>query len=110
MFLNKNPYDLKLWDKMRPACECCGQTFEPETGFYYGSMYVSYGLTILISILVFIPTFFLMDMDILTYILVNSIILIVLMPYTFRVSRVLWLNSFVHYDPNVKINENCGNK
>ena len=31
--------------KMNPRCSCCGQSFEPEPGYYFGAMYVSYGFT-----------------------------------------------------------------
>lgn len=30
--------------KMNEKCFCCGQSFMPEPGYYFGAMFVSYGL------------------------------------------------------------------
>lgn len=35
---------------MPPACPVCGQPTEIEVGFYYGTGYVSYALTIALSV------------------------------------------------------------
>lgn len=38
---------------MPAACSVCGQAFEPEVGFYWGAMYVSYGFsTFIVAIVV----------------------------------------------------------
>lgn len=50
MFTNTNPYHLKQFMKMKEKCEVCGQHFDLEVGFYYGTGYVSYGLAIAISV------------------------------------------------------------
>ena len=36
---------------MNKTCPVCGQSTEMEVGFYYGTSYVSYVLTIVISVL-----------------------------------------------------------
>jgi hypothetical protein len=45
LYEDNNPYHLRSLGKMKKSCEVCGQAYEPETGFYYGAMYVSYGLS-----------------------------------------------------------------
>ena len=52
-FETSNPYNLKKFDKMHKKCPECGQDFELETGFYYGAMYVSYGLTVMFGLIVY---------------------------------------------------------
>lgn len=39
---------------MPDHCPECGLSFMPEPGFYYGAMYVSYALTIALSVFNFI--------------------------------------------------------
>ncbi|HEX8547240.1 MAG TPA: DUF983 domain-containing protein, partial [Cytophagaceae bacterium] len=56
IFANKNPFKFSTLSKIHKNCSCCGQDFEPEPGFYFGAMYVSYGLGVvyfLLSFLVF---------------------------------------------------------
>ena len=49
MFTNSNPWNLKETLKMPDKCPECGQPFELEVGFWYGTGYVSYALTVVIS-------------------------------------------------------------
>lgn len=37
-------FELRKFDKMHAHCSVYGQHFEPEPGFYTGSLYISYGL------------------------------------------------------------------
>lgn len=36
------PFDLKTPVKMHVKCSICGQRFEPEPGYYFGAMFISY--------------------------------------------------------------------
>ncbi|RYF95611.1 MAG: hypothetical protein EOO02_23090, partial [Chitinophagaceae bacterium] len=49
MFAVKNPWQLKTTMKMNESCAVCGQPFDIEVGFYYGSSYVSYALSVALS-------------------------------------------------------------
>jgi len=46
MFRTRRPYDLKRFMKMNERCPVCGQRMEIEIGFYYGTSYISYALTV----------------------------------------------------------------
>ena len=37
------------WFGMHPACDHCGLAFTREPGFYLGSIYVNYGITVLLT-------------------------------------------------------------
>ena len=50
MFSAKNAWNLKTTLKMPEKCAECAQPFELEVGFWYGTGYVSYGLTVAMSI------------------------------------------------------------
>src|SRR5688572_28393521 len=46
MFTNPSIFPLSQLLDMPERCEICGQKMELEPGFYYGTGYVSYGLTV----------------------------------------------------------------
>jgi len=98
LFVYKNSYKIGGFHKMHEKCEHCGQKFEPETGFYYGAMYVSYALSIVISVATFVAMYFFFNVEIWLYILVNAIVLLLLVPVTFRLARALWINLMIAYD------------
>src|SRR4051812_39339890 len=54
MFQDTNPWHLKSTMKMNKVCPVCTQPFNIEVGFYFGSSYVSYALTIALSVATFI--------------------------------------------------------
>jgi len=37
------------WFRMHPACDRCGLPFAREPGFYLGSIYVNYGITVILT-------------------------------------------------------------
>lgn len=107
MFTTSNPYKLKTFMKMNEECPVCGQAFDLEVGFYYGSSYVSYALTIAISVATFIAWWFtigfaLADNRIFYWLTFNSVFLLALQPVLMRVARTLWLAFFVGYDRDWK--------
>jgi uncharacterized protein (DUF983 family) len=108
MFEDKNPWHLKNTMKMNEQCPVCGQPFNIEVGFYYGTSYVSYLLTVALSVASFIAWwlfigFSLNDSRIYYWLAINAVLLIAGQPYFMRVSRTLWLAFFVGYDRNWKM-------
>ena len=85
--------------KMNDRCDCCGQSFMPEPGYYFGAMFVSYGLNAGFFLAVWVAMIILMDEVSLTAMIIALLIIIFgLLPITFRLSRVLWIYIFVRYD------------
>jgi hypothetical protein len=88
-------------------CPECGQPFELEVGFWYGTGYVSYGVCFAISVASFIAWWLLFGMStqdnrFFWWLGVNASLLIILQPWLMRLSRVIWLYFFVSYDPDYK--------
>src|SRR5258708_9969855 len=54
MFLYPNPYQLKNLMKMPVNCPVCVQLFEIVPGFYYGTVFVSYALAVMVCVASFI--------------------------------------------------------
>jgi Protein of unknown function (DUF983) len=103
MFIERNPYILKTTMKMNEHCPVCGQPFDIEVGFYFGSSYVSYALAVALTVATFIAWwvligFSLHDNRLFYWIAVNAVILIGLQPVLMRVARTLWLAFFVRYN------------
>lgn len=89
---------------MNRYCPVCEQSFEPETGFYWGAMYISYALTVAFSVTVglAIRILFGPDVDINVYIVSIIAAMVLLAPISFRYSRAILLHviSQIKYDPN----------
>lgn len=107
MFVKQKAYS-KGFMKMHDTCPVCGQYFELEVGFYYGSGYVSYGITVAFSIATFLLWWALIgishsDNRIFYWLIINAFLILALQPIFMRLARVFWLAVFVKYDPDWKI-------
>ena len=100
LFLHKNAYSYSNLEKMPENCPVCDQKYWPEPGFYYGAMYVSYALTIALSVAIFVAMTVLWRFEVLWYLGINAVSILLLFPPIFRVSRAVWANIFMSYDPN----------
>ncbi len=103
MFEDKNSYKLKSFAKMNTHCAVCGQKMEIEQGFYYGTGYVSYALTVAFSVTTFVAWWVLAgfsvdDNRIFWWLGMNAVLLLLFQPYLTRLSRAMWLSFFVKYD------------
>ena len=85
---------------MHSACPHCKQSFEPEPGFYFGAMFISYAINTAlfigswVGLLLIYPNYTLsMLLGILTAVVILSL------PLSFRLSRSIWLALFVRFDP-----------
>ncbi|MCB0400977.1 MAG: DUF983 domain-containing protein [Flavobacteriales bacterium] len=100
MFCNKNVYQYKGFFDMPKECPHCHQDFRVEPGFYYGAMYVSYALTIAVTVAVF-ATMSLLDLfSIGGFLITDIVVLLITLPYIFKVSRSFWLMLMVKPEKN----------
>ena len=85
--------------EMHKGCSCCGQSFEPEPGYYYGAMYVSFGFNVAIFLVaLFILYQFTEEVTMTMMIGVVTVVVVGFLPIIFRLSRSLWINIFVRYE------------
>ena len=100
--LFNEPFELSKPLDMPAACANCGQRYEPEPGYYFGAMFISYGL----SSFILLPIALLLN--IYTEISINAImgIIILLGAIMFlrilRLSRSLWIHIMIAYDPRAE--------
>jgi len=101
----------KFWPKNNPYenilvknggdmgfCKSCNLKYEIEPGFWYGAMYVSYGLQVFFGILSWLIIYFIdKEMDIFIQISIISLLIIILSPIVYYFSRLIWINLFISY-------------
>lgn len=98
LFVTKNPYRLKGLYDMPEYCSCCGEKFTPEPGFYFGAMYVSYGITVGMAVAIMVSNnVFNWDLSIFNKVLLIGASIFFSIPILFRISRSIWINIFVSY-------------
>lgn len=108
MFKNKNPYkrlSLSHIIDMYEDCPVCHQKFHLEPGFWFGTVYVSYGVMVIISAISFMAWWFIVgisadDNRVFYWIVFNGVLLLFLQPWVMRISRLIFLSFFVKYNEN----------
>ena len=110
--LFKHPLSISIKKnlEMNTNCPVCGQDTQIEVGFYYGTSYVSYVLTVAISVATFVAWIVLIGMSttdnrLFYWLGVNAVLLILLQPWLMRVSRSLWISWFVTHDRDWKVHQ-----
>ncbi|MES2543956.1 MAG: DUF983 domain-containing protein [Bacteroidota bacterium] len=98
VFKEKSIFFKFNFPKMHEYCSHCHYKFKKEPGYFFGAMYVNYGITVgqgiityLIAHLFFEETF---DLRI---ILIIIGVIVLLSPFNIRISRLLWIYMFKNY-------------
>ena len=86
-------------NKIEKKCSKCDLKYMIEPAFYFGALYVSYGITVAICIVTFIISKIIFDLALLSSFIAVFIVLILFIPVNLRLSRILWINMFINYKP-----------
>src|SRR5689334_14878029 len=81
--------NLTRFNRMNDVCPHCGARLEPEPGYYQGAMYVGYGITLLCMAITSSILYLTGSPSDLTYITVNIGVMVLLIPWNYRYSRIL---------------------
>jgi uncharacterized protein (DUF983 family) len=81
--------------EMNKKCAVCEVSFVPEPGFYIGAMYISYAFNVALLVVVGIALYALTDQAS-DWVYISSIVAtsFLLIPFSFRYSRILFLYAF----------------
>ncbi len=89
----------RSWLSMREPCESCGRRFDRSPGFLLGSIYVNYGVTTLLVVVIYFSLF-------LTHVMTGGQLLIAMSAFSllfplwfFRYARALWIALDEQFDP-----------
>ena len=102
-FFVSHPYDLKNAGNIHEHCSVCNLKYSKEPGFYYGAMYVSYALGVALFV-TFWVSFNLFFPSVSIAFQITSIIVatVLLTPYLYALSKIIWANLFIKYDKTIK--------
>jgi len=81
--------------EMPEQCPVCGQTFEPEPGFYFGSMYITFAFNVATVLVVGVLLYYLFNNpDTWVYVTVVTAVTLLFTPVILRYSRAIMLYLF----------------
>ena len=92
----------RVWRRfvsMNATCPECGFVFERESGYFAGAMVVSYGLAVPILAAIVIALIIIGGLDAVVALIIGNTAYLVLVPFIFRYSRVVWLHLDWLIDP-----------
>jgi uncharacterized protein (DUF983 family) len=98
MYTSPNLYNPSKTQEMRERCSHCDTKYKIEPSFFYGSMYVSYGVGVAIAMATFVLGYFVFNLSRWNIFLIITFISIVSIPIVIRLSRNIWINMFMDYD------------
>ncbi len=93
---------ISKFDKMYKNCPRCNLNYEPEPGFFFGAMYISYAFSVAMFITMALILYVVFgDPELWVYVVVIPISVLLFLPLIFRLSRSIFLHVFggVSYDP-----------
>ena len=102
MYLEKNPYKMGKIFEMHETCSHCGTRYKIEPSFFYGAMYVSYGLSIAFGVASFIIANVFIGLGLIHSFIAIVATLVLTFPIILRLSRNIWINMFVQFDKDWK--------
>lgn len=98
MYTSSNLYNPAKTQEMNKRCSHCDTKYKIEPSFFYGAMYVSYGVGVAIGILTFLIASYVFHLDRISIFLAIMGIMVLGLPVIIRLSRNIWINLFMSYD------------
>jgi uncharacterized protein (DUF983 family) len=94
---------ISRFNLMNSTCPHCGTRLEPEPGFYQGAMYVGYGFTLAVILVISLVLYMIGDFSEWVYIGTVIGVMVLLVPLNYRYSRIVYLYAFggIKYDPTL---------
>ncbi|WP_240635586.1 DUF983 domain-containing protein [Hymenobacter rigui] len=96
---------LTRFTEMPEDCPVCGQHYEPEPGFFWGAMYISYAFSTGIMLITGLLVYHLLhDPAVWVYVTSVAVAAVLLTPLSLRYSRtvLLYLFSGIDYKPQTQ--------
>ena len=91
-FICDNAYNLRKFELMNNKCPICRMDFRQEPGFYFGAAIMSYVLQAGLMLLTYLFLQVIIEINFWYFVAAFTLELILLLPLTFRISRLLWIN------------------
>lgn len=86
---------------MHEKCQHCSLKYKMEPSFFYGAMYVSYGVGVAFAVAAFVISYLFLGSSLKTAFISIVGTLVLFMPVIMRLSRNIWINFFFKFDPKL---------
>lgn len=97
-FFVSHPYDLTKAGDIYKSCSVCQTKFSKEPGFYYGAMYVSYAISVGLSLFIYLLfNVFNYDISVELFLLAYSVFILLSSPLIYALSKIIWANIFIKF-------------
>jgi hypothetical protein len=84
---------------MPSHCPVCEQKYSLEPGFWFGAAYVSYAVNVIWGGIAFALLSLFGELSFEAFMWTVIPLIVILVPYTFHLSRAIWIAIFVKYRP-----------
>ena len=99
-FYKGHPYSYSGMGRVKENCSECNLKYNIEPSFFHGSYYVSYALGVALFIAVWVlQLIFFPNVGPGTLLISILVALLVFSPIIYALSKIIWINIFVKYDP-----------
>ena len=99
-FKQKNIFRFKNILSIHSNCSHCNLKYLIEPSFYYGAMYINYGITVALSVFTFVLATVFLGLNMTQGFIALITVLVLTAAPTMRFSRIIWINMFVSFDKN----------
>lgn len=83
---------------MNEYCTHCNNKFQKEPGYFFGAMYINYGLSVAQGIATYVIAHFFFEKTFdLRMIPIIMVVMLALSTFNIRFSRLLWIYMFKNY-------------
>jgi uncharacterized protein (DUF983 family) len=106
--LFSEPFDFAKPLEMPDRCSSCQQKIEPEPGFYFGAMFLSYGISAWMLLFVSLILVFYFKWSVAGAMLMVLLVAALMYIKLLRFSRSLWIHMMIKYDPSTRLKSNEG--
>ena len=97
MYKDDNPYHVSQLFDMHERCSNCHTKYKMEPSFFFGAMYVSYGVGIAFATPAFIIPYFFLNVSLLNTFFIIVAVLFIFLPIIIRLSRPRPVNMCFSY-------------
>ena len=87
------------WFRMHPTCEQCGLKYDRAPGYFLGSIYINYGVTSLLVVLLYFSLYFADILAPLELLSISATLSVVFPIWFFRYARSFWMGFDEYFDP-----------
>lgn len=97
-FFQAHPYNLRRAGDLLERCPACLRKYSIEPGFYFGAMYVSYAITVAVSVSIWVAILVLApEMALHWQVALIGAVLVLGGPFFYALSKIIWANLFFTY-------------